>query len=780
MTLAVVCMWAGSPGLTPANGEDTTFEYPVRIVDTFDADGSCWRGMDANGVWHDELGLTTGARVSPRRWLVGPPPSEMSAVTIPEDHWIHLAFSGPIVDRDGPDIVLLESGMMGEQALVFVTDGADQEYVAGLAVADQTGQQDISHIEIDLSENPCPFVARGLRIVGVDMGGGSPGFDLASVQARISHQCESTATSPNPPSGSADIEPDVQLCWTPACANGGQYVYFSDVGSQVRSRSAAARGPLLPADANSFQPPQVELGRTYYWCVDGLASKAPDAVLAGDVWSFTVSDRFVIDDFEEYLDSEVGLGPWQCSGWWDAYVGAATSQTCDHFLTIEYYYDRASYSEAARQFDPPQDWTRQGATVLQLLLRGTPPDPRIAPMYVSVTDGQREQLVRYDAPVDIDSDTDWYAWRIPLGEFHGVDLTHVQGMTIGIQPGSIQPGQSYRGMTSITEVSLCPVRCSPCAASNGSCVTVHALVDCGERRTMDQGPTADLSGDCTVDYRDVELLAADWLQAPAQTCAVAAPNEPVLWYTFDGQVNDNAGSAHGLLQGRAHFEPGRFGQAVRFTYRGDVVTIPDADKVFAGITEAITIAFWQYGDDSSHLNDTICGSDYEYGRSNPAISINLGCWENPGQYRWDCGYPWSISNRLAGRHGDKIEWTGRWNHWAFTKDIRVSSGGQKGRMEIYLNGRLYASRTGTDSPIAGVRSFEIGSGWYGRYDGLIDDFRIYNYALSPAEVAWLATNGTGVVEYPAPIAANLDAGSRVDLHDFALLADQWLQNTLWP
>jgi hypothetical protein len=779
MMVAVVCGVAGRPGLAPAASEDATFEYPVRMLDAFDGDGSCWRGMDANGVWRDELGLTTGARVTPEVWLVGPPPSPLSAVTIPQDHWIHLAFSGQIADRDGPDIVLLESGMMGEQALIFVTDGADQEYVTALAAAEQTGQQDISRIELDLSANPSPFVARGLRIVGVDMGGGSPGFDLASVQARISHRCEAKATCPNPPSGSTGIESSVQLSWTPSCAGGEQGVYFSDVESEVQSRSAAASYPLLTAAVNTFQPPRVQLGRTYYWCIDSLAPKTGNVVSAGNVWSFALSSRFVIDDFEEYLDSTLRPGSWECSGWWDAYVGAATSHTCDHFLSLEYSYTHADYSEAARRFDPPQDWTSQGATVLQLLLRGILPAPLEAQMYVSVTDGTHERLVPYDASIDIDSDTDWYAWRIPLEEFDGVDLAHVEGMTIGIRPQSVQPSQPYRGMLSITEISLCPVHCSPCAARHSPCVTLCPVDGItGEPCPMDQWPAADLNHDCTVDYRDVSLLADNWLRTPTKTCAVAAPNEPALWYTFDGHTEDSAGSANGWLQGRARFAPGKYGQAVRFAYRGDAVTVPDAAKVFGGITTAITIAFWQYGDDSSHLNDTLCCSNYEYGKSNPAISINLGCWENPGRYRWDCGYPWSITNRVAGRHKDKREWTGRWNHWAFTKDTRVESDGATGRMEIYLNGQLYDSRSGTDSPITKITSLEIGSGWYGGYDGLIDDFRIYNYALSPAEVAWLATDGTGVIEYRT--AADLDATDRVALHDFALLAAQWLQDSLWP
>jgi len=135
---------------------------------------------------------------------------------------------------------------------------------------------------------------------------------------------------------------------------------------------------------------------------------------------------------------------------------------------------------------------------------------------------------------------------------------------------------------------------------------------------------------------------------------------------------------------------------------------------------------------------------------------------------------------VAGRHRDKSEWAGRWNHWAFTKDIRVGPEGEKGRMEIYLNGELYDSLTGTDTPITGITSFEIGSGWYGYYDGRIDDFQIFDYALAPAEIAYVATDGTGVFRHGSSSPADLDASGLVDLHDFSILATQWLQDGLWP
>ncbi len=101
-------------------------------------------------------------------------------------------------------------------------------------------------------------------------------------------------------------------------------------------------------------------------------------------------------------------------------------------------------------------------------------------------------------------------------------------------------------------------------------------------------------------------------------------------------------------------------------------------------------------------------------------------------------------------------------------------------MHIFLNGRLYDSRTGADSPISGVTSFEIGSGSYGGYDGLIDDFRIYDYALSQPEIAHAATNGTGIFDLPLMLPADLNDDNRINFADFALLADNWLKNGLWP
>src|SRR4030042_328497 len=97
--------------------EEGAFEYPCYLLDAYDADDSCWTGMDAEGEYEGPI------RVVPEKWLVGPPLSEMSGVTLPPDHWVEVQFRGPIIDGPGDDIKLIELGPMREQALIFLTSG---------------------------------------------------------------------------------------------------------------------------------------------------------------------------------------------------------------------------------------------------------------------------------------------------------------------------------------------------------------------------------------------------------------------------------------------------------------------------------------------------------------------------------------------------------------------------------------------------------------------------------------------------------------------------------
>jgi hypothetical protein len=743
----LILLLALAPCPNAGRAGSSAFEYPSAILDLHDADGNCWTGMDAAGAFP--------VRVVPEAWLVGPPPSLESAVTLPTDHWIDLAFSGRLVAGDGDDILLVETGKAGEQVLLFVTDGVDREYLLTKVVVENSGKQELSYFGVGLDGVTLPFVPRALRLVGLDRGGQSPGFDLSHVRARVSRECGPQAGCPNPVNGAIGVSPYTKLTWTPGYAADRQGIYLGEVAANL----PAVATP--PRDANTFEPATLGLGRTYYWRVDGVVSAQADVVSAGEVWSFTVADHLVVDDFEAYdLRRDFLYETWQSRGWAGISLDQRIVQSCRQSMSVSYHYDSVWSSEVLRVFATPQDWAHTQAEVLQILVRGTAGNAtRGARLYVTLGDGHAEQTVPYAGDLSLLTEPRWNAWRIRLADFDGIDLTHVTTLAIGLRPATTNPQDRGAGTIYIDDITLHP---SLCLAN-----------DAGTNLAEGRLP-GDLTADCRVDSQDLARLAQDWLYDRTRVFTVTAPNEPVLWYEFDGDARDRAGRAHGQIEGRCSFRPGVYGYAIDFAGEGDRVTIPEAASVFGRAREAITIAFWQRGDDSGHRNDTLCCSNYIYGEVNPTLAIHLGCWRDPGQYRWDCGAPWSFENRLAGRHRDQGEWMGRWNHWAFTKDIR------RGRMAIYLNGELYDSRTGAFTPITGITSFEIGSGWYGRYDGLLDDFQIYDYALSPAEIAYVATRGTGIFPHRANASADLNADGIVNFQDLASLATQWLQSGLWP
>lgn len=66
-----------------------------------------------------------------------------------------------------------------------------------------------------------------------------------------------------------------------------------------------------------------------------------------------------------------------------------------------------------------------------------------------------------------------------------------------------------------------------------------------------------------------------------------------------------------------------------------------------------------------------------------------------------------------------------------------------------------------------------------RYQGLMDDFRLYNFALTAQEAAQLYIAVKGGSVCAVPMVGDLDGNCKVDLNDFALFSAQWLTDTLF-
>lgn len=165
--------------------------------------------------------------------------------------------------------------------------------------------------------------------------------------------------------------------------------------------------------------------------------------------------------------------------------------------------------------------------------------------------------------------------------------------------------------------------------------------------------------------------------------------------------------------------------------------VPVPVAALDSLSSAVTIAFWAYGD-TSYLPGTNSVFCEGLGTTkNREINIHLP-WSDGNVY-WDCGGD-SLGNydRIQ-KAATKSNAAGRWNHWAFTKNVST------GTMAIYLNGSLWLSDTGmhrmihaNEMLLGGAAS--SGIGWYGD----VRQFAMFDQALDSNQIVSIMLNDTSI------------------------------------
>ena len=209
-------------------------------------------------------------------------------------------------------------------------------------------------------------------------------------------------------------------------------------------------------------------------------------------------------------------------------------------------------------------------------------------------------------------------------------------------------------------------------------------------------------------------------------------------FTWDGTSNlvvelcfDNTstGSDFSILGDAAGFNAGITGSDNGYLDfgSGDYVEVPSA--AFSNISDQITVSFWCYGDPNvMPMNSYI----FEGRDANGYRVVNSHLpWSNSRVY-WDAGNSSANSYDRIDEAANAIDFAGQWNHWAFTKNATT------GDMVAYLNGAVFMSGTGKTKTMAGIETFKIGgpgqNDYSGRYDGYIDEFRVWNAALDQTTI----------------------------------------------
>ena len=179
---------------------------------------------------------------------------------------------------------------------------------------------------------------------------------------------------------------------------------------------------------------------------------------------------------------------------------------------------KARYSETLREWTTPQDWTINNVKALTLYFYGALANAA-EQLYVVVEDNAGHVKVVNYPELEAVQKASWQEWNIELTQLSsaGVNLAAVKKMYTGLG-NRTSPKAGGTGTIFIDDVGVYPSRCvpsmgKPAADLSGNCIVDYADLDIMANEWLDKGVAvvADLDGDDDVDARDFAVLADAWL-----------------------------------------------------------------------------------------------------------------------------------------------------------------------------------------------------------------------------------------------------------------------------
>jgi hypothetical protein len=423
------------------------------------------------------------------------------------------------------------------------------------------------------------------------------------------------------------------------------------------------------------------------------------------------------------LDQPVSIGMQS-----EVYIGLALTSN-DPALTCE-----ARFSDLATTATVTGQWQSQDIGIAS---------NDAEQLYVALEDTTgKNAVVRHKDPNAVLLDT-WQEWNVDLKEFSttAVNLSGIKKMYLGVGDRS-NPKAGGTGRLYFDDIRLHRPRCLPSLLR----------------------PDADLSGNCVVDYPDLQVMAEDWLLAAADPGGVNLAG----WWRFDGNANDSSGKAiHGRPVGNPNYAAGHDGSALELDGNDHIVLGTSSDLNFADSTD-FSVALWVKTAGWQNDAAIISNKDWDSG-SNTGWAI---AGESGGSGSWQWNYKGAIGGRRDYDPPGPTLSDGQWHHLCVTHD-------RNGYAKFYFDGLYQDQRdiSGSTGSINAGYPTVIGTDgaegkvWAYWFIGLVDDVRIYNKALTQAEVLYLAG---------ARLRLDLAEDGKIDLKDYAALADAWLDELLWP
>jgi len=590
------------------------------------------------------------------------------------------------------------------------------------------------------------------------------------------------ARRPDPDDGEAGVPYDDTLGWVPGRDAVSHDVLISTDEQDVIDESVSAVSVPAEGICGATYSPELLLNQTYYWKVNEVGASE---TWQGDIWSFDTVEYLVVDDMTTYgTVTEMGVqGSWAFYVWRDgegwnepdhpSKGGNGTGSVLDADLTQGYQspqslwfsYDndgtnllgtsgKSLYSEATANIsDLPidSDWAVGGVKSMSLYFYGDPNNAITEQLYIKLNGVK----VPYDGDMADVNEASWHEWNIDLTQV-AVNLQSITQITIGFgdDQNTTTPGGS--GVVLFDDIRLHPDRCI------------------AEYRSDEFAKFDYAGGDCTVDYLELEVMMADWLMKDR----VSPPL--ITWQKFDdgagSTAQDSSGNGNvGTAVGGPTWMAGRHATAMLFDGSDDEVEIPYNPAL--NPEDAFTVAAW--------INLSVGGTGHR--------AVLSGRDDFPSRGYILYVQPDNTPSLWLG-YGNVNGWTGvtgpvlTESQWVHVVGTYAS-----GELALYVDGALAAENTAATFGINTEQELLIGAGsnegpdhdYY--FEGMIDDVRIYDKALSEVEVGTIMDGTLGNVSehHPLTTPAELydaeEPGQRsIDFKDFAVLMSRWNDTDMWP
>lgn len=611
------------------------------------------------------------------------------------------------------------------------------------------------------------------------------------------------AKDPSPYDGADGVSPTVVLSWTEGPEADTHELYLSTNFNDVNERLIT---PATPP-TNSYNPGGLEFSTTYYWVVDEVNLAADVNVWPGDVWQFTTGEHLTVDDFDSYVSDTALWAVWD--DYWtngtgsEIFVEKAENLTYDG-NSLKFVYVN-TYSHGGEQvgsradadiadLEIGADWAAAGVKAMRLVFLGQPGNSATENdrMWVELEDtSSNSGVARYDGDPNDIKDEDWHEWHIDLGIFDvcGVSLSNVDKVHIGF--GGPQGGQDSK-------------------TPGGSGTVYFDSLEVWPPYCRTEMVASDVTDDCVTNMDDLEVVFEDWLVRDYNVIATV-PNEANLlgWWKFDEGAGTTTAdsSAYGndgnILEASwtTGYPDDPCDSALDFDGDGasswDRVVVVEREGNSPGTypaelmpSDAFTVACWVKIRDFGYFDAFVCNTE-DTGDDECGFALYNGGWY--GETGNDFGFMLrTMGTGMYYLETENIGETDIWYHVAGVYDGEYAT--------IYLDASETAGPAYVGGPMRWV-SAELGNypGAFiiGAYvdrdefhpvDGIIDEVRYYDYALSLVELevlAGLVAPGTDVyksVPSPANVIDPEPPLSRsVNLYDYGVIADHWLEGpTLWP